>query len=48
MAEGFETIQDLAQADVEDLVNIEGVGDKKAVNLIQKAKDYLKPAKPSN
>jgi N utilization substance protein A len=48
IAQGFETIQDLAQANVEDLVNIEGVGDKKAVNLIQKAKVYLKPTKPSN
>jgi N utilization substance protein A len=48
MAQGFETIQDLAQASVEDLVNIEGVGDKKAVNLIQKAKDYLIPTKPKN
>ncbi len=47
MALGFETIQDLAQAKVEDLLNIEGVGDKKAASLIQKAKDYLVPAKPA-
>ncbi|MGB8656545.1 MAG: transcription termination factor NusA [Candidatus Zixiibacteriota bacterium] len=40
-AHGIETIQDLAQASIEDLVQIEGVGNKKAEGLIQKAKDYL-------
>jgi len=42
---GIETIQDLAGYSVEDLTSIEGVGEKKAANLIQKAKDYLNPSK---
>jgi len=44
---GIETIQDLAGSSVEDLTNIEGVGEKKAIGLIQKAKDYLNPSKPA-
>jgi len=44
-AHGIETIQDLAGYSVEDLTSIEGVGEKKAANLIQKAKDYLNPSK---
>jgi N utilization substance protein A len=44
--QGIETIQDLAQRSVEDLTQIEGVGEKKAVTLIQKAKDYLNLSKP--
>jgi N utilization substance protein A len=44
--QGIETIQDLAQQSVEDLTQIEGVGEKKAVTLIQKAKDYLNFSKP--
>jgi N utilization substance protein A len=43
--QGIETIQDLAQRSVEDLTQIEGVGEKKAVTLIQKAKDYLNLSK---
>ncbi|MCK4224657.1 MAG: transcription termination/antitermination protein NusA [candidate division Zixibacteria bacterium] len=44
-AHGVESIQDLAKCSVEDLVEIEGVGSKKAASLIQKAKDYLIPSK---
>ena len=44
-AHGVESIQDLAKCSVEDLVEIEGVGSKKAASLIQKAKDYLSPSK---
>lgn len=40
-ANGIETIQDLAKCSPEDLVKIEGVGEKRAVSLIEKAKDYL-------
>jgi len=47
MEKGIDTIQDLAQSSVEDLIEIEGVGDKKAISLIQKAKDYLTPSKSS-
>ena len=42
---GIESIQDLAKCGVEDLVKIEGVGEKKAASLIQRAKDYLTPSK---
>lgn len=44
--QGIETIQDLAQSNIEELTSIEGVGEKKAANLIQKAKDYLSLSKP--
>ncbi len=40
-AHGIETIQDLVKCDVEVLVEIEGVGKKRAASLIEKAKDYL-------
>jgi len=41
VANGIETIQDLAKCSVEDLVDIEGVAEKRASSLIEKAKDYL-------
>ena len=44
-ANGVETIQDLAKCSVENLVEIEGVGEKRADSLIQKAKDYLSISK---
>jgi N utilization substance protein A len=44
-AHGIETVQDLAKVSPEDLTEIEGVGSKRAVSLIQKAKDYLSPSK---
>lgn len=44
-AQGIETIQDLAKCSVEDLIQIQGVGQKKADSLIEKAKDYLSPSK---
>jgi len=44
-AHEIETIQDLAKCSVEDLVEIEGVGKKRAASLIEKAKDYLIPSK---
>jgi N utilization substance protein A len=47
MEKGIDTIQDLAQCSVEDLTEIEGIGDKKATSLIQKAKDYLTPSTSS-
>jgi N utilization substance protein A len=43
-AGGIETIQDLAKSSVEDLIQIEGVGKKRAESLIQKSKDYLTPS----
>ncbi len=43
-AAGIETIQDLAKSSVEDLVQIEGVGKKRAESLIGKAKEYLSPS----
>jgi N utilization substance protein A len=46
-AGGIETIQDLAKSSVEDLVQIEGVGKKRAESLVQKAKEYLSPSSPS-
>jgi N utilization substance protein A len=44
-ANGIETVQDLAKSSVEDLVEIEGVGAKRASSLIEKAKDYLSPSR---
>jgi len=44
-AHGIETIQDLAKCGVDDLVEIEGVGAKRAASLIEKANDYLSPSK---
>jgi N utilization substance protein A len=46
-AGGIETIQDLAKSSVEDLVQIEGVGKKRAESLVQKAKEYLSPSSHS-
>lgn len=43
-ATGIETIQDLAKSSVEDLVQIEGVGKKRAESLIEKANKYLSPS----
>ncbi|NIM98160.1 MAG: transcription termination/antitermination protein NusA [candidate division Zixibacteria bacterium] len=43
-ATGIETIQDLAKSSVEDLVQIEGVGKKRAESLIEKANEYLSPS----
>jgi len=42
---GIESIQDLAKAKLEDLMKIEGIGEKKASGLIEAAKKYLTPAK---
>jgi N utilization substance protein A len=42
---GIETIQDLARSSEKDLVEIEGVGKKRAASLIEKAKEYLSPSK---
>lgn len=46
-AGGIESIQDLAKSSVEDLVQIEGLGKKRAESLVQKAKEYLSPSSPS-
>jgi N utilization substance protein A len=40
---GIETIQDLAKASIETLTEMEGIGEKKAVSLIEAAKEYLTP-----
>jgi N utilization substance protein A len=40
---GIETIQDLAKSDIENLTQIEGIGEKKAASLIEAAKNYLTP-----
>jgi len=42
---GIETVQDLAKSTPEALVEIEGVGPKRAASLIEKAKDYLIPSR---
>ena len=42
---GIETIQDLARSSEDDLVQIDGVGKKRAASLIEKAKEYLSPSK---
>jgi N utilization substance protein A len=42
---GIETIQDLAKSNIEDLTQIEGIGQKKAESLIEAAKDYLAPTR---
>jgi N utilization substance protein A len=42
---GIETIQDLAKSKIEDLTQIEGIGQKKAESLIEAAKDYLTPTR---
>lgn len=42
---GIESVQDLAKARLEDLMKIEGIGEKKASGLIEAAKKYLTPAK---
>jgi N utilization substance protein A len=39
---GIRSIEDLAEAQVETMVNIPGVGEKSAVALIQRASDFLK------
>lgn len=44
-AAGIESIQDLAKSSVEDLVQIEGVGKKRAESLIDNAKEYLSPSR---
>lgn len=44
-AHGIETVQDLAKSSVEDLVEIEGVGAKRAASLIEKATNYLSPSR---
>jgi N utilization substance protein A len=44
-AHGIETVQDLAKSTPETLVEIEGVGPKRAASLIEKAKDYLMPSR---
>jgi N utilization substance protein A len=45
VAHGIETVQDLAKSTPEDLVEIEGVGPKRAASLLEKAKDYLSPSR---
>jgi N utilization substance protein A len=42
---GIETIQDLAKSRIEDLTQIEGIGQKKAESLIEAAKSYLTPTR---
>ena len=42
---GIESIQDLARSSEDDLMQIEGVGKKRAASLIEKAKEYLSPSK---
>jgi N utilization substance protein A len=42
---GIDSVQDLAKARLEDLMKIEGIGEKKASGLIEAAKKYLTPAK---
>jgi transcription termination factor NusA len=39
---GIRSIEDLAEAQVETMVNIPGVGEKSAEALIQRASDFLK------
>jgi N utilization substance protein A len=43
-AQGIETVQQLAKSTVDELVEIEGVGSKRAASLVEKAKDYLNPS----
>jgi N utilization substance protein A len=43
-ANGIETVQQLAKSTVDELVEIEGVGTKRAASLVEKAKDYLNPS----
>lgn len=43
-AQGIETVQQLAKSTVDELVEIEGVGPKRAASLVEKAKDYLNPS----
>jgi N utilization substance protein A len=40
---GIETIQDLAKSSIENLTQIEGIGQKKAASLIEAAENYLTP-----
>jgi len=42
---GIDSVQGLAKARLEDLMKIEGIGEKKASGLIEAAKKYLTPAK---
>jgi N utilization substance protein A len=42
---GIETIQDLAKSKIEDLTQIEGIGQKKAESLVEAAKSYLTPTR---
>jgi N utilization substance protein A len=42
---GIETIQDLAKSSIENLTQIEGIGQKKAESLIEAAKSYLTPTR---
>jgi N utilization substance protein A len=44
-AHGIETVQDLAKSTPEELLEIEGVGAKRAASLVEKAKDYLMPSR---
>lgn len=41
IAGGFDSVEALAQAEAEDLLGIEGIGEKKAAKLIKTAQDYL-------
>jgi N utilization substance protein A len=41
---GIESVQDLAKSSIESLIQIEGIGEKKAGSLIEAAKSYLAPA----
>jgi N utilization substance protein A len=45
LSAGIDSIQDLAKARLEDLMKIEGIGEKKASGLIEAAKEYLTPVK---
>jgi N utilization substance protein A len=39
---GFKSIEDIAKADIQDLVKIKGIGEKKAKKLIEEARKILK------
>jgi len=45
MEKGFETVQSLSEADLESLMEIEGIGPKKAEKLVASAKEYLEELK---
>jgi N utilization substance protein A len=45
---GFRSIEDIAKADEVDLASIKGISEKKAIELIQKAVNYIQTVVPDN